>query len=277
MVTATFPHCAPPSIADLTELDGTFELPAAVAPGVREHRGPCLGQNRWVDYTDGRLMFRAPQDDEAGSVRRGPDAGDFPLGLEIGRDGVLYIPDSAGANAHVVVFLHGAGGTARRELRAVIAAADRFGVVIAAPDSRGMSWDVLEGGFGPDVAFMDRMLESLDNRLDVDLSRLAIGGISDGASYALSLGVVNGDLFQAVVAFSPGFAVAPAVVGRPRIFVSHGTEDPILPIDATSRRLVPGLRSEGYDVTYREFTGGHTVPPSIADAGFAWLVGATSG
>jgi phospholipase/carboxylesterase len=244
----------------------------------REHRQPCLGHNRWVDYTDGRLMFRAPQaTGEERRVRREPEAGDFPLGIEVGRDGVLYIPDNAGSNATVVVFLHGAGGTGRRELRAVIAAADRFGVVIAAPDSRGMSWDVLEGGFGPDVAFMDRMLRSLDNRFDLDLTHLAIGGISDGASYALSLGVVNGDLFHAVLAFSPGFAVAPAVIGRPRIFVSHGTEDPILPIDATSRPLVSGLRSEGYDVTYREFTGGHTVPPPIADAGFAWLVGATSG
>lgn len=231
-----------------------------------------------MSYTDGRLTFRAPPATGGpGSMSRGPEAGDVPLGIEIGRDGVLYIPDTAGAVAPVVVFLHGAGGTGRRELRAVIGAADRFGVVIAAPDSRGMSWDVLEGGFGPDVAFIDRMLGTLSDRGDLDLARLAIGGISDGASYALSLGIINGDLFHAVIAFSPGFAVAPAAMGRPRIFVSHGTEDVILPIDATSRRLVAGLRSEGYDVTYREFTGGHTVPPSIADAGFAWWVGTTSG
>jgi phospholipase/carboxylesterase len=224
------------------------------------------------------LRFRVPPVTAArGSGERGLEAGDFPLGIEVGRDGVLYIPETAEATAPVVVFLHGAGGTGRRELRAVIGAADRFGVVLAAPDSRGTSWDVLEGGFGPDVAFIDRMLGTLSDRRHLDLSRLAIGGISDGASYALSLGVINGDLFHGVIAFSPGFAVAPAAVGRPRIFVSHGTEDAILPIDATSRRLVAGLRSDGYEVTYREFIGGHTVPPPIADAGFAWWVGATSG
>jgi flavin-binding protein dodecin len=30
------------------------------------------------------------------------------------------------------------------------------------------------------------------------------------------------------------------------------------------RRIVPRLRRAGYDVTYREFDGGHTVPPEIA-------------
>ena len=193
--------------------------------------------------------------------------------MEIGRDGVLYIPDTAGANAPLLVFLHGAGGSGRRELRAVIAAADRFGSVVAAPDSRGVSWDVLSGGFGPDVEFIDGMLTRLGERADVDLAHPAIGGISDGASYALSLGVINGDLFDAIIAFSPGFAVAPTVTGRPRIFISHGTEDRILPIDATSRPLAAGLRSDGYDVTYREFPAGHTVPPPIADAGFAWWLG----
>jgi len=34
-------------------------------------------------------------------------------------------------------------------------------------------------------------------------------GFSDGASYALSVGITNGDLFTHVIAFSPGF-VAPA-------------------------------------------------------------------
>lgn len=31
-----------------------------------------------------------------------------------------------------------------------------------------------------------------------------------------------------------------------------------------SRRIVPRLREDGYDVDYREFTGGHTVPGEMA-------------
>jgi phospholipase/carboxylesterase len=219
-------------------------------------------------HADGRLTFRPRP-----AASRRLDRGDTPLGLETSeRDGVIYVPETAERNAPPIVFLHGATGTGRRELRAVLAAADRYGVVVVAPDSRGVSWDILDGGFGPDVAFIDRVLDMVADCCDVDMSRAAIGGISDGASYALSLGVINGDLFNAIIAFSPGFVVASTTTGRPRIFVSHGTADPILPIDATSRRLVPELQSAGYDVTFREFEGGHTVPPEVADEGFAWWV-----
>jgi phospholipase/carboxylesterase len=31
------------------------------------------------------------------------------------------------------------------------------------------------------------------------------------------------------------------------------------------------VRDAGYDVRYREFDGGHTVPPAIAREAFAWL------
>ncbi len=55
-------------------------------------------------------------------------------------------------------------------------------------------------------------------------------GFSDGASYALSIGLTNGDLFTHVVAFSPGFASPVTYTGKPPVFVSHGTHDEVLPI-----------------------------------------------
>jgi phospholipase/carboxylesterase len=159
----------------------------------------------------------------------------------------------------------------------LLSAADRFGVVVVAPDSRGVTWDLLTGGFGPDVAFVDRVMQAVVDRCDVDPARYAVGGVSDGASYALSLGLGNGDIFGAVVAFSPGFTASRQLVGRPRVFISHGTADPILPVDTCSRRIVRGLTDDGYDVTYREFDGGHTVPPEVADHGFRWLTSVGDG
>src|SRR3712207_7974813 len=50
-------------------------------------------------------------------------------------------------------------------------------------------------------------------------------GFSDGASYALSLGIPNGDLFTHLVAFSPGFAAPDGQRGHPRVFVGHGVDD----------------------------------------------------
>jgi phospholipase/carboxylesterase len=203
---------------------------------------------------------------------------DEPLGLDVGRDGVVYVPETADPDAPLLVFLHGATGTGRAHLRAVLAAVDRYGVILVAPDSRGPTWDLIaERRFGPDVAFLDRVLDAVVDRLDADTGRLAIGGVSDGASYALSIGLTNGDVFPTVLAFSPGFLVAPHRAGKPRVFISHGRVDPILPIDACSRSFVPAMREAGYEVAFREFDGGHNVPPPVSDEAVRWwLDGAPS-
>ncbi|HSS09418.1 MAG TPA: PHB depolymerase family esterase [Acidimicrobiales bacterium] len=194
------------------------------------------------------------------------------MGVGEARDGVLYVPDTAERRAPIMVFLHGATGSGRAHLRPVLAAADRYGVILVAPDSRsGGTWDLItERQFGPDVAFLDEVLDTIVDRVDADISRLAMAGVSDGASYALSVGLANGDVFSAVIAFSPGFLAVPEPVGQPRVFVSHGISDPILPIDSCSRAFVPHLREAGYDVMFREFDGGHTVPPNISDQAVRW-------
>jgi phospholipase/carboxylesterase len=230
------------------------------------------------DGLQARLRFRLRP---ATGVGRAPDGGrDEPLGLGEGRDGLLYVPETAEAAAPLLVFLHGATGSGRAHLKAVLAAADRYGVVLVAPDSRGPgTWDLIaERRFGPDVAFIDRVLDAVVGGLDldVDTARLAIGGVSDGASYALALGLSNGDIFPTVLAFSPGFLVVPRPVGGPRVFVSHGTADPVLPIDACSRSFVPLLRDAGYEVRFDEFDGGHTVPPHVSDQGIRWWLDGAS-
>jgi phospholipase/carboxylesterase len=189
-----------------------------------------------------------------------------PLGSGRGRDGLVYVPPGHRADrpAPLLLMLHGAGGEARQAMAMAIPAAEAGGVLLAAPDSRGRTWDVILGGYGPDVLLIDRVLADLFAGHAVDPDRVAIGGFSDGASYALSLGLANGDLFARVLAFSPGFVAPAPPRGAPRIFVSHGTRDDVLPIGRTSRRLVPALRRAGREVDYREFDGGHVVPPEIA-------------
>jgi phospholipase/carboxylesterase len=204
-------------------------------------------------------------------VEIGP--GLHPLALGSGRDGLLRIPARyrAGSPLPLVVLLHGAGGRAAGIVKR-FELVERLGVIVLAPDSRGRTWDVIRGQFGPDVEFLDRALDQTFRHCGIDARRLAIGGFSDGASYALSLGLDNGALFTHVLAFSPGFVASRARVGRPRIFVSHGTRDEILPIESTSRRLVPSLEQAEYPVTYREFDGPHTVPPAVAEEGFQWFL-----
>jgi phospholipase/carboxylesterase len=207
-----------------------------------------------------------------------PPPGLHPLGLGETRDGVRYVTPSYRAErpAPLVLMLHGATGNGRRTVETLIPLADEFGLILLAPDSRLRTWDVLHGGYGPDIAFIDAALADTFARCAIDPSRIAAEGFSDGASYALSIGIANGDLFTHVLAFSPGFLSPPGQEGAPRLFISHGRQDQVLPIDFCSRRFVPGLRRAGYDVTYQEFDGPHRTPPEVARMGVEWLLGAGS-
>jgi phospholipase/carboxylesterase len=206
-----------------------------------------------------------------------PSPGLHALGLSgaDGRDGLLYVPSGydPAHPAPLVVLCHGAGGAARGGLDPLLPLADAAGLLLLAPDSRLLTWDIIMGGYGPDVAFIERALAHTFARYVIDATHLAIGGFSDGASYALSLGLTNGDLFTHIIAFSPGFKTHKELRGSPKIFISHGIHDTILPIDRCSRRIVRELRASGETVDYHEFDGPHTVPPEIARAAVDWFVG----
>ena len=198
--------------------------------------------------------------------------GSRPLRLDVERDAFLAMPAKVPEGAMpLLVLLHGAGGSSAGILRRLGNVAADAGVAVLAPDSRNGTWDAIRGGFGPDVRFLTRALERVSESVALDTSRMSIGGFSDGATYALSLGIINGDLFRRIVAFSPGFIIRGPLQGEPRIFVSHGIGDRILPINRCSRVLVPALQKRGYDVTYREFDGGHEVPAAIAAEGMSFV------
>ena len=202
-----------------------------------------------------------------------PATGLSSLGLASGRDGLLYVPPTyrADTQAPLVLMLHGAGGSSEGGIRPFLPLAASAGLILLAPDSRGRTWDFLYGPYGADVAFIDQALSHAFHRCAIDASRVVIEGFSDGASYALSLGLTNGDLFSRIVAFSPCILAPAAHAGRPRIFLSHGTDDHVLPVDRCRRRLAERLTGEGYVVAYREFAGPHTVPSEIARAAVEWI------
>jgi predicted esterase len=97
------------------------------------------------------------------------------------------------------------------------------------------------------------------------------GRFSDGATTALSLGILNGDLFGTVMAIAPGGLIAEKPVGKPRVYMAHGTRDTVIPtrISDDVARL---LRSSGYSVTLRKFRGGHEVPYPISKAAVRWFL-----
>lgn len=215
---------------------------------------------------DGRITAR-PRDDVKTSA-----TGQIKLGLDQERDAILYVPQApTNSPLPLFVMLHGATQSAEDMFYYLDSAPEDAGVAVLAPNSRYTTWDAIRGGFGVDVDFLHRALQRVFETTAIDPKRVSIGGFSDGASYAISLGLVNGDLFHSIVAFSPGFVVNGAHHGRPHIFISHGTHDHILPIDSCGRRIAAGLKARGYDVTFREFDGDHEVPADVVREGLQWV------
>ena len=214
----------------------------------------------------------------AGQTRRSAAAdiapGPHPLGLDSVRDGVLYVPKGyvAGTPTPLVLMFHGAGSSGLNCQYAFPLADERTFLVLA-PDSRSeLTWDIVLGSYGPDLDFIQAAFQQTVSRCSVDRRRMSIAGHSDGGSYALSFGLGVGDIFGRLIALSPGVMTPVAANGKPRIFIAHGVNDPTMPIDDTSRKFVPRLRGLGYDVTYKEYEGGHGAPEPIVRTAFEWLM-----
>jgi len=249
--------------------DAVSEVTRREAPNRAAAEEDRAEENGAVEPAEGRITARPVETPGAA-----PRYGLHELGVTNKRDALIYVPPTYQPEnpAPLVLGLHGANGTARASIDRMVPRAERAGMIVVGVASRRASWDMIYGGYGPDVAVIDRALKKVFSRYAVDHTRVGIEGFSDGASYALSLGLTNGDLFRHVMAFSPGYVDPAGVRGRPRVFISHGTEDPVLPIDRTSRRIVPRLRKNGYDVRYTEFAGGHVPDPVAVDAAVRWFV-----
>ena len=210
------------------------------------------------------------------------DAGEIKLGLGgprwvnrsiWWRDGLLYIPQKAlsGEKLPLLIWLHGGGGNAE-SFTYMYPIADEYGVVLLALDARHNTWDGIDSPFGPDVLFIDQALRFTFERVKIDENKIALGGISDGASYALALGRSNGDFFTHLIAVAPGRLSPPSPpIGLPRILVAHGTRDNVYSVYGSRYYVVPDLKSDGYDVEYHEFEGPHWVPKPVARYIFNWL------
>ncbi len=196
-------------------------------------------------------------------------------GAALERVGEAWLAVPEGDPTTLLVMLHGAGSSGRSMVELMREHAQSFGMLLLAPDSAGRTWDVIEGGFGPDVDAIDDAMRKVDRRWK--LRGRIVGGFSDGASYALSVGLgprrfgLADRRFDHVLAFSPGFMAPGEFRNHPRIFVSHGRQDRVLPVDACSRRIVRALEQTGHTVIYDEFDGGHELPPDVVRRALAWV------
>jgi len=193
--------------------------------------------------------------------------------IKLEHDAVLQIPNNASDKPlPLLIMLHGATQRADDMFWYLGSAHAEAGVAVLAPNSVETTWDAIGNrAYGEDIFYLDQTLARVFETTAIDPARVSVGGFSDGATYALSLGLINGDFFKSIVAFSPGFVINGDAHGKPRIFISHGNHDHILPIDRCGRRIAGELKSQGYDVTFREFDGDHEIPPDVAREGLSWI------
>jgi phospholipase/carboxylesterase len=206
---------------------------------------------------------------------RGVAHGYQELGLSSVRDGLLYVPPSydPATPTPLLVLLHG-GGQNSDEWKTIKIEnfVDPHAVIVLAPSSRGSTWELLSARpYGDDARFIDEALAHTFERCNIHPDRIGLGGFSDGASEAVSLGVTNGNFFRELLIMSPGRLDAVLMRGRPRVYLSHGIDDDVLPVGNSRNRVRPTLVENGYTVIYNEFAGGHAMHGPTMRAAISWL------
>ncbi|MEO7366043.1 MAG: hypothetical protein ABIW03_06965 [Sphingomicrobium sp.] len=224
------------------------------------------------------------------TARPGAAVDTLPPGITKIADGaILYRPPTLVRGTHpLIVLLHGADQGADELISLFRREADQRGLILLAPKSAGGTWDLALSAarfhgrppkngempeFGPDVARIDAALSTAFQRTAIDPRLVILAGFSDGASYALSLGLANSELVHGILAFAPGMMIAPGQVSlTQRLFIAHGGTDRAIPIKVSRDGLAPALAAAGMKVQFREFYGGHEVNRKALDEGLTFVL-----
>jgi len=208
---------------------------------------------------------------------------------KLGANAYFYRPEgSYKYPLPLVVLFHGAGMSAHSFLYGARGEADRCGCLLLSVQSAGATWDTIglvraasrrgnamrDQLFGADTDRVEKALSTALRAADADRNSVMLAGFSDGASYALSLGLANPALVRGVVAFAPGFHLEPSTINpRQRLFIAHSPTDQILSFERTRDDTVASLKKAGFDVYFRPFEGGHRVDGALLSEGIDFVMG----
>lgn len=170
----------------------------------------------------------------------------------------LYVPEyyTSDRTWPLVVVLHGGSGHGADFLWSWLRDARAFGFILAAPSSRDRTWSLHSPGV--DAAGLNRMLDTISGKWNVDTNRLLLNGISDGGTYAMLLSTVKHSPFTHyapvaaavhVLMNQDGLVAAP--VQDKRVYHVHGGQDWMFPVEK-ARSAAQALEDAGAAITYRE-------------------------
>jgi phospholipase/carboxylesterase len=189
----------------------------------------------------------------------------------------LYIPENLDKSkpAALVMALHGGTGHGSDMLWSWLREARSRGFVVISPTSQGDTWSIM--GDDVDKPYLLDYLEFASEYFTIDPDRVLLAGMSDGATYALQVGLRSESPFTHIAAFSGVLDPLLSIngqfehAGNRKIYMVHGTLDWMFPIDMAQMAHAQ-LSAAGADITYREITDlSHNFARSELPSLLKWL------
>jgi phospholipase/carboxylesterase len=179
-----------------------------------------------------------------------------------------YIPAADPAGRRLMIVLHGLGDSLEGWLW--LPGALRLPwlnfLLVNAPDRYygGWSWYDIETGDGIEAS-RRLLFELLDGLKDPPAAQIVLCGFSQGCLMALEVGARYPRRLAGIAGIS-GYVNEPEqlirelspVARQQRFLITHGTQDPLIPIQKT-RRQIELLKEAGLKIDWREFVKAHTV------------------
>ncbi|TET35805.1 MAG: hypothetical protein E3J72_09865 [Planctomycetota bacterium] len=212
-----------------------------------------------------------------GSGTGGSSGSGGPKGVNSIANGYSYAPDSYvdGGNPYPLIFiLHGLGDNPKNLLLMWSSVAKEHGYLLcslAASDTGSI------GGYNNDPGSVDEqnmlaMLEHMKSNYNVRLDKITLFGFSNGGYYSCTIVFRFAknpfDAWIVCSAYSLGFA-QPSATKIPA-YLMWGSKEQSAP---KCQKFADELEADGWDVTTRIHSNGHTVPQSELPAMADWLDG----
>jgi phospholipase/carboxylesterase len=180
---------------------------------------------------------------------------------------VLLTPTEIDPAKHypLITVLHGAGRQDEMLVKSCRDEPERRDALFLIPRSQQQTWDLIASPDRPDLDFLEYAYDLIYRRYPVDSARQALLGYSDGASYALSVGLSNAHLFRAVMGWAAGFIALDPTFNfddgpKPHVLLEYGTHDEVFPFERVAVPMRENLRKAGYTVEFRVDQGGKHWP-----------------
>ncbi|WP_426437328.1 phospholipase [Bradyrhizobium genosp. P] len=245
-------------LTELAPVNGFF-----IAPELRED-------------ADLLAKLAAPANDSAGLFHEQNESGSrggFSLYVP-----EYYTPDRAWP---LVVALHGGSGNGRAFLWSWLRDARSRGAILVAPTATGPTWALM--GNDTDTPNLNRILDEVGSRWNIDQTKLLLTGMSDGGTFSYVSGLDGASRFTHLAPVAATFhplmaemADADRLRGLP-VFITHGQLDWMFPVQ-TARQTQQLLSAAGAKVTYRELDDlSHCYPREINAEILQWLNGESAG